>query len=570
MPNQPLLYILDNEASAEFKKSLKKYGVEYQLVPPHVHRRNAAERAIQTFKNHFLAFLATCDPDFPVSEWDRLLFQAELTLNLLRSSRVNPKLSAYAYLNGNFDFNKTPLAPPGTKVLVHLKPDQRASWAYHGEEGWYVGPSMEHYRLTLNLLRSSRVNPKLSAYAYLNGNFDFNKTPLAPPGTKVLVHLKPDQRASWAYHGEEGWYVGPSMEHYRCVKCYLPSTAIERDVDTLQFFPNKIPFPNILTEDYLKQAASDILTVLQNPPSNLPCLAYGDATNNAIDVQLATLLGRAVAPPAPPNLPVFSPRVPIQSHQLPRVQPLSIAPPTAPIPLLPPMKILMLSPLIPKHKPVFPRVQPFQPSTHARLQQRRALNNPMPLQPSLQHIQAIQTFKHNVNHIYNEQGKKETLDTLLNGKDSAIWMNSLANEFGRLAQGCLANSILGTDTIDFIHRHEVPSNKQVTYGNFICDHRPLKTETHRVRCTAGGDKLTYDGDSGSPAASLLETKLIVNSTISDAHKGSKFLCAADLKDHFLASPMKDPEFMRIKYKYFPGSIRKQYNLDQFVASDDYI
>jgi hypothetical protein len=474
-------------------------GVEYQLVLPHVHRRNAAERAIQTFKNHFLAFLATCDPDFPVSEWDRLLFQAELTLNLLRSPRVNPKLSAYAYLNGNFDFNKTPLTPPGTKVLVHLKPDQRASWAYHSEEGWYVGPS---------------------------------------------------------------------MEHYRCVKCYLPSTARERDVDTLQFFPKKIPFPTILTEDYLKQAASDILTVLQNPPSNLPYLAYGDATNNAI-VQLATLLGRAVAPPSPPNFPVLSRRVPIQSHELPRVQPLSIAPTTALIPLLPPMKIPMLSPLLPKHKPVFPRVQPFQPSPHARLQQRRALNNPLPLQPSLQHIQAIQTFKHNVNHIYNEHGKKETLDTLLNGKDSAIWMNSLANEFGRLAQGCLANGILGTDTIDFIHQHEVPSNKQVTYGNFICDHRPLKTETHRARCTAGGDKLTYDGDSGSPAASLLETKLIVNSTISDAHKGAKLLCA-DLKDHFLASPMKDPEFMRIKYKYFPESIRKQYNLDQFVASDGYI
>jgi hypothetical protein len=130
-------------------------------------------------------------------------------------------------------------------------------------------------------------------------------------------------------------------------------------------------------------------------------------------------------------------------------------------------------------------------------------------------------------------------------------MNSLANEFGRLAQGCLATGIKGTGTIDFIHP---------------C---PLKTEPHRVRCTAGGDKLTYDGDSGSPAASLLETKLIVNSTISDAHNGSKFLCA-DLKDHFLASPMQDPEFMRIHYKYFPEAICKQYNLDQFVAPDGYI
>ena len=83
------MYILDNEASADLKKGLKKYGLAYQLVPPHIHRRNAAERAIRTFKNHFLACLATCDPAFPVAEWDRLLFQAELTLNLLRVSIQN-------------------------------------------------------------------------------------------------------------------------------------------------------------------------------------------------------------------------------------------------------------------------------------------------------------------------------------------------------------------------------------------------------------------------------------------------------------------------------------------------
>jgi hypothetical protein len=140
--NQPQMYILDNEASNDLKKTLTKYDLDYQLVSPHLHRRNAAERAIRTYKNHLLACLG---PDFPVSEWDRLFFQVGLTLNLLRSSRVNSKLSAYAYLHGHFDFNKTPLAPMGTKVLVHLKPDQRPSWAYHGTEGWYVGPSMEHY-----------------------------------------------------------------------------------------------------------------------------------------------------------------------------------------------------------------------------------------------------------------------------------------------------------------------------------------------------------------------------------------------------------------------------------------
>ena len=88
---------MDNECSAKFKSTLKEHNIAYELVPPHQHRRNVAERAIRTFKNHFLAGLATCDPDFPIREWDRLNQQAELTLNLLRNSRVNPNLSSWAY-----------------------------------------------------------------------------------------------------------------------------------------------------------------------------------------------------------------------------------------------------------------------------------------------------------------------------------------------------------------------------------------------------------------------------------------------------------------------------------------
>jgi hypothetical protein len=58
--------------------------VDFQLTPPHLHRRNATERAIRTFKNHFIAGLCTTNPDFPLHLWDRLLPQALITLNLLR------------------------------------------------------------------------------------------------------------------------------------------------------------------------------------------------------------------------------------------------------------------------------------------------------------------------------------------------------------------------------------------------------------------------------------------------------------------------------------------------------
>ena len=58
-----------------------------------------------------------------------------------------------------------------------------------------------------NLLRQSRINPTLSAHAQLHCQFDFNATPLVPPGTKVIVHQKPSNRQSWTPRGKDGWYI---------------------------------------------------------------------------------------------------------------------------------------------------------------------------------------------------------------------------------------------------------------------------------------------------------------------------------------------------------------------------
>ena len=142
----PKLQRLDNEASQALQQYLTEQAIDYQLAPPHVHRRNSAERAIRTFKNHFIAGLSGTDPDFPLHLWDRLLPQALLTLNLLRASHINPRLSAQAQLHGAFDFNRTPLAPAGTRVMIHEKSSVRGTWAPHAVDGWYLGPAMHHYR----------------------------------------------------------------------------------------------------------------------------------------------------------------------------------------------------------------------------------------------------------------------------------------------------------------------------------------------------------------------------------------------------------------------------------------
>ena len=79
-------------------------------------------------------------------------------------------------------------------------------------------------------------------------------------------------------------------------------------------------------------------------------------------------------------------------------------------------------------------------------------------------------------------------------------------------------------------------DKAITCVSFVCNYRSLKQEAHRVRITAGGNKLHYDEDTRGPATNLLKIKMLLNSIISDATKGARFM-SADMKDHFLATPM---------------------------------
>ncbi len=82
----PTLHILDNKCSADIKKTIKSNKMDFQLVPPHDYCCNLAEKAIQTFKDHFVAILCGANKSFPLHLWDHLLPQAEHTLNMLQPS----------------------------------------------------------------------------------------------------------------------------------------------------------------------------------------------------------------------------------------------------------------------------------------------------------------------------------------------------------------------------------------------------------------------------------------------------------------------------------------------------
>ena len=162
---------------------MAKYEIDFQLDLPHMHRWNVAEQSIRTYKNHFISGFSTKYPDFPINKWDRLLSQCAITLNLHLNSRVNPALSEYAYLFGPNDFNKSPMSPPGTRVIVHDK---------HGN------------------------------------------------------------RKSRGHNGTPGWYIGTSLDHYRCMQCYISASGTVIIIDTLQYIPKAFPSPKTTTKDYLQ------------------------------------------------------------------------------------------------------------------------------------------------------------------------------------------------------------------------------------------------------------------------------------------------------------------------------
>jgi hypothetical protein len=142
------------------KNYLYQQDITFRLVPPYSHRRNSAERAIRSFKNHLIAGLCSTDKSFPMHLWDRILPQAVMTLNMLINSRLNPKLSAATHIFGQHNYNRAPMAPPGTRIIAHETPGKRKTWDLHGQDGWNIGPALEHYRcytVYITKTRSSRV-----------------------------------------------------------------------------------------------------------------------------------------------------------------------------------------------------------------------------------------------------------------------------------------------------------------------------------------------------------------------------------------------------------------------------
>ena len=186
---EPVMQRLDNEASKALVHAIESKKLKYQLASPYSHRMNPAERAVQSFKNHFISNLHGTDTTFPANQWDRIIPQCEMTLNMLQRSRINPNISAYNQMFELYDYNSHPLAPLGTKAFVHERPEQRASFADHGKIGYVIRPAKDHYRHLQFYIPETRGIRVSDTYVFLPTKYEMPATAEADRLTLALEEV---------------------------------------------------------------------------------------------------------------------------------------------------------------------------------------------------------------------------------------------------------------------------------------------------------------------------------------------------------------------------------------------
>jgi hypothetical protein len=463
---------------------------------------NHAEKAIQTFKNHFIAVLYGADSSFPAKQWDRRIKQAVMTLNMCRPSRINPKLSAY-------------------------------------QQVW--------------------------------GNFGFNKTPRAPPGCKVVVHERAMERGAWACHGIVGYYIGPAMKHYRNYNSYIPETRGIRTTNTIEFFPEKVDMPTTSTTDRLARATEDLVAILQQPHPATLFLQQGTIVNDAMKqlTQIFSPPNRAITenPATTPRVletAAASPRVDennnsnnnSNSNQSPRVATTTTTTTTTAIDQLRnrlstnsarntarsnrlrtnPVRLQSITDenlphtINTKIRKKFKNgtlngiitsygkereydmieyddgdseelthktVEKYIVTADSAIDQlKRLTRSTLQAKTATQNRSTMNKRKQYAMPVFDETtGKMLEYRHLINHPDPKVrkqWQISSANEFGRTMEGVGKNRpeedrIKGTDTIHLIKKCNIPKGKKITYARFVSEIRLQKAEIHRTRLTAGGD-----------------------------------------------------------------------------------
>eukprot|EP00804_Cyclotella_cryptica_P029536 CCRYP_020583-RA/>CCRYP_020583-RA protein AED:0.35 eAED:0.26 QI:0/-1/0/1/-1/1/1/0/1386 len=545
---KPAFNVTDNQAAVPIKTYLNQEQTSWQFVEPNNHRVNAAERAIQTYKNHFISGLCTTDSDWPLQLWDNLTEQALITLNLLRTSRVDPTKSAYHQLHGHkYDWNAHPLAPPGTKAIIYESPQGRASWGTRGLDAWYCGPSFDHYR------NCKFYVPSTKSYR-TSGSYDLF------PQHCILPTFTPEQHTQEVYKELFGSIQTLNKPAKR--------TFLKKVAKALEVLATT-PQPTSPTSEGVQNSEGDATNIVfQRVPDSPQVTTSNNPTNPTMIKTSQRVHQRHTRANTPGQLPAI-------------INPANDGPPTRRSPRLSPIDEAPIittqgpsSSRVPLHSP---NLIAFQALNHLTQQ---VYTDPTTLWIPNTFLSSSPTdttdtyYDVNIDHFCNGVQHPTTGETITKYQKlinipqmKEVWTTAFGKEFGNLAQGDNKTGEKGTDSI-FVMSHEaiaaIPKGRTVTYGRIVIDFRPQKADPNRVRITAGGNLIKdYPGEITTRTADITTSKILWNSILST--KGAKFM-GIDIKSFYLTAPLDRYEYMKMPITVFPEHIIQQYNLRAHVKN----
>ena len=175
--------------------------------------------------------------------------------------------------------------------------------------------------------------------------------------------------------------------------------------------------------------------------------------------------------------------------------------------------------------------------------------------PSLSHLSNVsQHFAGNTTD--DVTGQKLKYNSLINGPTAAKWEKAHEEEFDRL--------FVTNETMRLIHLRDKNPGSTISYYNPQCSHKVKDgNEVFRVRGTYGGDKSDFVGEKSSATAALKDIKIFANAVVSE--EDAEFT-TADIKDFFLRSKLKKPEYMWIPLSQIPLVTQIKYDVAKYAVN----
>ena len=567
---------MDNETSSQVEKLLQNRPdpITIQYAPPGNHRSLKAERAIQTWKSHYISTLCCTDDDFLAKDADKLVTHAEMTLNLLRGSALNPSISAWHQLHGRpFDWDATPLAPPGTKALIHDRSTVRASWDVHGSDGFYIGTAMDHYRCwrilvtktgaerisdTVQWFPKKTLMPGASLEELLTANLEelimlikkiansghnvsSSKQPISAITDTLATALRKYGEIFHNWSSQNKPTIADNKQQQPAATANVdsstsqrvpessPATTTQRVVDTQQHQPAATMSDSSTHTQQQQQSLKTTTTSttaqrvpfrktrrIEQPTHQQPLrqsLRQRRAPRFADDTKQATTNAVIASTVSSSNS---------SSKDGGAVQVQMSALQEYPESAHFMAKVVRTTRLFNKrHKKVR--------NEAAAVAERRITQDSVYTQAADRNNYAATAVD------IDTTGKILTYRNAMRGPDKEAWRAANTAEIKKLA--------IDTKTIRIIERVEVPTDRKVAYYN-----PQIKTKmvdgvlTYRVRGTIGGDQVDYPGQVSSGAADMTTIKILYNSVVSD--NDAKFM-TLDVRDFYLGTALPRMEYMRI-------------------------